>query len=97
MSTERTLLERALDVNPIVYINVVSVSKSGLSRTMRVHVVHEGLLYDMTFEVAQLLELKVKEGVLTLRGGNMDMCFQLCRDLSKEIYGRDSVIKYRQV
>lgn len=97
MLDQDSLLVRALAQKPLIYINVVSEAKSGLARKMRVHVVYNGELYDVTYEIAGLLDMPFKDGILSQRGGNMDMRFQLCHCLSGKVYGTDNKIKYRTV
>lgn len=78
-----------------VYTVLRSVSRSGMSRTMSVHVVHGGELYDVTRSVAVLTDNgEDKRGNLRVAGAGMDMGFAVVYALGHALYP-DRTDRYR--
>lgn len=64
------------DENTKIYVNLVSVSKSGMTRKAKFYVVVDGELQNITDIIAKALEQKLdKNYCLTIRGCGMDMIF----------------------
>ena len=76
-----------------LYIQVTSVSKSGMSRKMKVRLVLDNRILNVTFHVAMLLEKKMNDdGSITVRGCGMDMCEHLVMTISRRLYDEDYAI-----
>ena len=75
-----------------VYVSIDSVSASGMSRNMRVFVINDNQLYNVTYYVGQALEWTVKDNkygqrVIKVDGAGMDMAFHLVNTLSRVLHG----------
>jgi len=75
-----------------VYVIVRGVSRSGISRQMSFFVIeeshaHGARLLDLTYDIADLLNLRCKAGALTVRGCGMDMSFAVMDRAMGALYG----------
>lgn len=81
-------LERA---RPIVYVNVTSVSASGMSRRMCVYVILPsnyatcGELVNITADIATACDLPINDHGVRVDGGGMDMRFHLIDTMAHAI------------
>ena len=81
-----------------VYVNVVSVSQSGLSRCMRLYVLNGSDLIDVTAIAARVLDYSMRNGCMVVRGCGMDMVWDTLRRLGERLYidtRRDQHINYQ--
>ena len=70
-----------------VYTVLRGVSRSGMQRTMTVHVVHDGAIVGVTSAVARLLGNRVNEhGAMMVRGVGMDMGFAVVYALGRVLH-----------
>lgn len=69
-----------------VFVNVVSVSKSGLSRYMRLYVLNGCSLLDVTDIVARVLGYPMRNGSVLVRGVGMDMVWDTLRRTAAAMY-----------
>ena len=75
-----------------VYVSVDSVSRSGMSRNMRVFVINDNQLINATYYVGKALGWTVKDNsygqrVIKVDGCGMDMAFHLVYTLSRVLHG----------
>ena len=56
-------------------VNVVSVARSGASRTMEVFAPFQGRIVNITHLMADVLGNSIKNGAMVVKGGGMDMVF----------------------
>ena len=66
-------------------VNVVSVAKSGASRKMQISIPYQGRILDITHMVGDVNENKVKEGLMLVHGGGMDMVFSVLYNLYRAL------------
>ena len=70
-----------------VYTQVHSVAKSGMSRTMSLHVVIDGRICGITYSTAVALgENTQKDGTIRVHGCGMDMGFHIVYTLSRRLF-----------
>ena len=102
----KTELLEILSEGDTVWFIIHSVAKSGMSRTMSLHLPIIGdngkpYIRDITWLVARVLDYKVTDKgswTITVRGGGMNMCFAVAYDLSLVLFGRDcNFLEYRMV
>ena len=87
--TEETLeyLRSILKPGSEVYTTVKSVAKSGMSRTMKLHVVLDGKIQGITYSVACVLGDPIqKDGTIRVHGCGMDMGFHIVYTLSRILF-----------
>ena len=75
-----------------VYVSIDSVSRSGMSRNMRVFVINDNKLYNITYYAGHALEWPVKDNsygqrVIKVDGCGIDMAFHLVNTLSRVLHG----------
>lgn len=73
-----------------VYTQLVSVSRSGMTRNLRVHAVVNGAIVNLTHHVARVLEYRLKRGpidTLIVSGCGMDMGYHVVNSLSYALHG----------
>ena len=58
-------------------VNVVSVARSGASRKMEVFIPYQGRILDVTCLIAEINGHSVKNHLMVVRGGGMDMVFSV--------------------
>jgi hypothetical protein len=85
-----------------VYVSIASVSSSGMSRTMRVFVVNNNELYNVTYYVGQVLGWTVKDNkygqrVIKVDGAGMDMAFHLVNCLSYALHADGYALKHETI
>jgi hypothetical protein len=81
-----------------VYTNVLSVSKSGMSRTITLYIIKNNDLFNITYEIGQKLGLKMaKNGGLIVRGRGMDMCVDTVYNLSIALFGDSRALKNQHI
>lgn len=85
-----------------VYVSIASVSSSGMSRTMRVFVVNDNQLYNVTYYVGQVLGWTVKDNkygqrVIRVDGAGMDMAFHLVNCLSYALHADGYALKHETI
>lgn len=70
-----------------VYTSVKSVAKSGMSRTMKLSVVIDGRIQDITYSTAVILgDPTQKDGSIRVHGCGMDMGFHIVYCLSCQLF-----------
>ena len=70
----------------VVYTDVLSVARSGMSRTIRVLICADNKIHDVSFETAKILDLPLaKNGGVRIGGCGMDMCFKIVYLLGKSL------------
>jgi len=74
-----------------VYCIVRSVSRSGMSRTISMHIVRDGRILGLSYNAATFLgrSYKDREGAVRIDGCGMDMGFALVSELSHYLFGHD--------
>ena len=88
--TKKDLLDYYIKPDTTLLIVIKSVSKSGMSRRMRVLTDD---LSDITYLVGRLLGLNYKDYTgLLITGCGMDMTFWLADAITHELYGHDQEI-----
>ena len=85
-----------------VYVSIASVSSSGMSRTMRVFVVNNNELYNVTWYVGKVLGWTVKDNkhgqrVIKVDGAGMDMAFHLVNCLSYALHADGYALKHETI
>lgn len=76
-------------VNPgqTVYISVKHVSSSGLSRQLRVYVVRNGEIVDITYRVSKILDWRLNDNYnLVVSGCGVDIGFHTVYSLSSKLF-----------
>jgi hypothetical protein len=74
---------------PTIYTILRKVSSSGMSRQISLKVIKEGVLYDITYSTAILLDLPLVEGfnrAIRVNGCGMDMGFDLVYGISSRLF-----------
>jgi hypothetical protein len=74
---------------PTIYTILRKVSSSGMSRQISLKVIKEGVLYDITYSAAILLDLPLVEGfnrAVRVNGCGMDMGFDLVYGISSRLF-----------
>ena len=66
-------------------VNVVSVARSGASRKMEISIPYQGRILDITSLVASVNENSMKNGLMIVHGGGMDMVFSVLYNLYRAI------------
>lgn len=99
----RARLRDLLSENRDVYTQVTRVSRSGLSRDIRVFIVVQWAdgpptIENMTFHVAHAAGLDLRENkwgerVVRMCGGGIDVCFQIVSDLSMSLFDDGYLLK----
>lgn len=70
-----------------VYTSVKSVAKSGMSRTMTLHVVQDGRICGITYSAAVALgEVQQNDSSIRVHGCGMDMGFEVVYRLSRRLF-----------
>lgn len=70
-----------------VYTSVKSVAKSGMSRTMTLHIVQDGRICGITYSAAVVLgEVQQKDDSIRIHGCGMDMGFEVVYRLSRRLF-----------
>jgi hypothetical protein len=85
-----------------VYVSIDSVSASGMSRNMRVFVINNNQLYNVTYYVGQVLGWTVRDNkygqrVIRVDGAGMDMAFHLVNTLSYALHGDGYALKHETI
>lgn len=83
-----TRLHDMLSMGDTVYTDLLHVSRSGMSRTIRPTIARDGEVVDLTWEVAQVTGLKIDRdrGGIKMGGCGMDMGFALVYSLSRAMF-----------
>jgi hypothetical protein len=80
-------LKKSLKNGTRVYTSIRSVSKSGMSRTMRVYIVgKDKQISNITYSVSQVLGWTLTNEGVRVGGCGMDMGFHLVYSLSRTLY-----------
>lgn len=77
-------LKRNIKPGGELLVNIISVSKSGMSRRMRVL---NNKFIDLSYDVAKVIEWNHSDKGILVSGCGMDMCFHLIQTLSYYLYG----------
>jgi hypothetical protein len=88
-ATEKELayLREVLKPGSEVYTTVKQVAKSGMSRTMTLHIVQDGRICGVTYSAAVVLgEPQQKDGSIRVHGCGMDMGFEVVYRLSRRLF-----------
>lgn len=91
-----------LEPDQEVYVATRTLARSGMSRTVTVHVVRDGKLYDVTGMVARAGDYRLSRGTLggpaiVLQGAGMDMHFHLVYHLGTVLFGNQGGYSLRKV
>ncbi|MBO6224373.1 MAG: hypothetical protein J6N72_02810 [Psychrobacter sp.] len=78
-------------------VNIHSVSKSGMSRKLKLGMIYNGAFVDVTRLVAEITDNKFdqKNYALTIEGGGMDMIFALLESLYSRLSSKKDGNAYR--
>ena len=69
----------------LFHISITNVARSGASRSMRVWINHKGHELDVTEVVASINGYTVRDGIMRVNGGGMDMTFAVLYNLYMKI------------
>ena len=70
-----------------VYTSVKQVAKSGMSRTMTLHIVQDGRICGITYSAAVVLgEVQQNDSSIRIHGCGMDMGFEVVYRLSRRLF-----------
>jgi hypothetical protein len=83
--------------NPIVYTSITSVSKSGMSRKMKVYISTSDGIEQITYWTAKALGWSLNEKGITVTGCGMDMGFHLVYCLGYAVLGKDYKVSQRWI
>lgn len=97
INAAKARLIEMLGDSPVIYGDVKSVAKSGMSRKIAFYCVVNGEIQRITYEIALVLGLKHEDGALTKKGCGMDMVFAVIYDLSVSLYDAPYKIKNRSL
>ena len=97
IAAAKARLIEMLGASPVIYGDVKSVAKSGMSRKLSFYCVVDGEIQRVTYEIALILGLKHEDGALTKKGCGMDMVFAVIYDLSVTLYDEEYKIKSRSL
>ena len=87
IDSEMEYLRSILKPGSEVYTTVKSVAKSGMSRTMSLHVVIDGKICRITYSTAVILGDPIqKDGTIRVHGCGMDMGFHIVYALSRILF-----------
>ena len=91
-----TLLKADLDRNRVKVI-VTSVSRSGMSRRMKIYAPHQNTdgtldILDLTWATAQVLGLSMNTDGVKMQGAGMDFTFKLRYDLGITLFNNGYAI-----
>tara|TARA_Y100001937_G_scaffold48589_1_gene67726 strand:- start:311 stop:637 length:327 start_codon:yes stop_codon:yes gene_type:complete len=92
-------LKRVIPKGSAIFTTVMQVAPSGMSRHIKVMRPHEGEVVNISYYVAEALDLPYKEktGSVFVRGCGMNMCFWLAYELGGLLYSEGYSVKYRYV
>lgn len=97
IAAAKARLIELLGTSPVIYGDVKSVAKSGMSRKIAFYCVVDGKIQRVTYEIALILGLKHEDGTLIKKGCGMDMVFSVIYDLSVTLYDEPYKIKNRSL
>lgn len=87
VENELAYLRSILKPGSEVYTTVKSVAKSGMSRTMTLHVVLDGEIRGITYSAAVVLGKPAqRDGTIRVHGCGMDMGFHIVYTLSRILF-----------
>lgn len=86
-------LKRMLKPGDRIYTILRSVSKSGMSRKIKLVVGDNNEVKDITWRVSQALDRRMSEGAIVEKGCSMDMGFHLVEQLSRVLFQESYAIK----
>ena len=69
-----------------IYTTIMHVSKSGMTRDIKITLIRNNNPLDISYAVADLLDYKIKNNGVRIRGAGMDMGFALIYDLSRRLF-----------
>mgnify|MGYP003124161103 CR=1 FL=1 len=92
-------LKQIVPKGSAIYTTVMHVAQSGLSRHIKVLRPDGDEVRNISYYVAEALELPYKEktGSVFVKGCGMNMCFWVSQELGYALYRDDRSIKYRDV
>jgi hypothetical protein len=76
-----------------LYFFITDVSKSGMSRKMRVFIIVDERLVEVTLPIAQTLGMPMTTNGLRVHAAPMDMCFFLVDALERQL--KLGILKYQ--
>lgn len=77
-----------------ITVLVTKVARSGLSRRMRVFVVKNDSLIEITYQVSKILNLRINDDGALIKGCGMDMRFWLTCELSFKLFNDEKAMSY---
>lgn len=81
-----------------LYLTLMSVSSTGMSRKFKCLAVVNGEIVNIGYDVAKALGYRYDDDHnVTIRGGNMDMAFALTYALSMTLYGDGYKLKHVKI
>lgn len=90
----RESLKKMLKPGDCIYTILQSVSKSGMSRKIKLVVGDgENKISDITWYVSQTLEERMNDGAIVVKGCGMDMGFYLVERLSRVLFQESYALK----
>ena len=95
----RKQLHKFISKGDTIYTMVDHVSRSGMMRHIRTKVVRDGKIYDPTYFVAEVLDMRrVRDSnAIKVTGCGMDMGFHLIYNLSLVLFGDGYALKHRSL
>jgi len=90
-------LKEHVKPDDVLYAHLEHVSKSGMTRFIKVRRIKDDYPYDLTYlaSVALGWKLSKRYDAIEVGGCGMDMGFHLISNLSRVLYGDDYAIKHR--
>jgi len=90
-------LKEHVKPDDVLYAQLEHVSKSGMTRFIKVRRIKDDYPYDLTYlaSVALGWKLSKRYDAIEVGGCGMDMGFHLISNLSRVLYGDDYAIKHR--
>lgn len=86
-------IRKLLKAGDTVYTSLRSVAKSGMSRKIRLHIVRDGEIADVSWYAARILGRKLDDTGLTVKGCGMDMGFATVYSLSRSMFPQGFNVK----
>ncbi len=87
-----------LNKSELFIASVVKVAKSGMSRTIKLAIVMDGVFMNVTYLMAKVLDKKLdKDGAFRVKGCGMDMIFAALSDIAARLCDNEHPYKWKAV
>lgn len=82
--------------NQVVYVSCISVSATGMSRKLKLYIVKDDRIVNITYHAAIVTGSKYndKDATITINGCGMDMGFAMVSNLSYALYVDENILKH---